>query len=206
MHRESNLNAYFDGMRRYADFSGRSTPRQFWLFMLMLLGALVVGAFLDVAAGNPQANVFTTLIGLAHVIPVWAVTARRLHDTGRSGWWSLISLVPIIGAVVVLALCCGSSQPGPNQFGQPVAGSDTAQALHRDSYRQVDMSALERPDHARQPPSSPMPPVRPASGAHNDEGAVIERLERLAALKASGAIDDAEFASMKANLLARVAN
>ncbi|MFP9138557.1 DUF805 domain-containing protein [Devosia sp. XGJD_8] len=202
------MNAYFDGMRRYADFSGRSTPRQFWLFMLMLFVSLVVGAFLDVAAGNPQANVFTTLIGLAHVIPVWAVTARRLHDTGRSGWWSLISLVPIIGAVVVLALCCScrAPWPGPNQYGQPVAGADTNPAFHRDSYRQVDMAAFER--HARQPApqSSPMPPVRPVSGLSSDEGAVIERLERLAALRASGAIDDAEFASMKANLLARVAN
>lgn len=177
--------------------------------MLMLFVALVVGAFLDVAAGNPQANVFTTLIGFAHVIPVWAVTARRLHDTGRSGWWSLISLVPIIGAVVVLALCCRSSQSGPNQFGEPVVGAATDQAFHRDSYRQVNMAAFERTDHARQPARqvSPVPPVvRPASGFSSGDGVIIEQLERLAALKASGAIDDVEFASMKANLLARVAN
>lgn len=201
-----NLNAYFDGLRRYVDFAGRSTPRQFWLFMLVLFVAIVVGVFLDGAAGDPSGGgIVATLIGLAHVIPTWAVTARRLHDTGRSGWLSLLSLVPIVGAIVLIVMCCGPSQPGPNQFGEPVASADPARS-HPNAYRQADLPFEPSMNPQRYPAASTTPasaPIRAANAPRLDEGALIERLERLAALKASGAIDDAEFASMKASTLER---
>lgn len=61
---------------------------------------------------------------LAALIPGLAVTARRLHDTGRTGWWVLIGLVPLAGAIVLLVFLVADSQPGPNAYGPPVKNAD----------------------------------------------------------------------------------
>lgn len=58
------------------------------------------------------------LVGLALLLPSLAVSVRRLHDTGRSGWWLLIALVPIVGAIVLLVFELGDSQRTQNQYGQ----------------------------------------------------------------------------------------
>jgi uncharacterized membrane protein YhaH (DUF805 family) len=57
------------------------------------------------------------LYTLAVLIPSIAVSVRRLHDTNRSGWWLLISLVPLVGAIVLLVFLVLDSQPGENQYG-----------------------------------------------------------------------------------------
>lgn len=54
-----------------------------------------------------------------------AVSVRRLHDTGRSGWWLLIGLIPLAGAIVLLVFLCTDSEPGPNRFG-PSPKADAA--------------------------------------------------------------------------------
>ncbi|MFN3568205.1 MAG: DUF805 domain-containing protein [Caldimicrobium sp.] len=53
----------------------------------------------------------------ATLLPYLAVTVRRLHDVGKSGWWILISLVPFIGLIWLLVLLCTDSQPGENKYG-----------------------------------------------------------------------------------------
>ena len=58
-----------------------------------------------------------TIYNLAVLIPGFAVLFRRLHDTGRSGWWWLIAFIPLIGIIVLLVFCCLDSQPGENQYG-----------------------------------------------------------------------------------------
>jgi hypothetical protein len=179
--------------------------------MLGMFLTMLVGAFIDGAAGETSGGgLVMSVIGLAHVIPAWAVTVRRLHDTDRSGWWALLSLVPLVGTVILLIFCCAPSQPGRNRFGEPITSASTSPAFRGDTYQQADLSAF-RPAPAlhRQPAALPDAPNAPAPTANApgiDEGALIERLERLAALRAVGAIDEAEFATMKANLLARVAN
>jgi len=57
------------------------------------------------------------LYALAVIVPGLAVTVRRLHDTGRSGWWILISLVPFVGGIILLVFMCLESEPGPNLHG-----------------------------------------------------------------------------------------
>ena len=59
-------------------------------------------------------------LGLA--IPIWAVTVRRLHDIGLSGWWSLLSCIPYVGSVVLLIMCCMDSKPGSNKYGNNPKG------------------------------------------------------------------------------------
>lgn len=89
-------------LSRYATFTGRARRAEYWWFYLftILVGiaASVVDALLDAAVGN-QPGVVGLLAALALLLPTIAVTARRLHDTGRSAWWMLLPVVPALVAV-----------------------------------------------------------------------------------------------------------
>ena len=85
----------------------------FFLFNIII--AIVLG-FIEVLIGMP--GTISTLYFLAILIPGIAVGVRRLHDIGRSGWWLLISLVPIIGAVVLLVFMVKDGQVSENQYGR----------------------------------------------------------------------------------------
>lgn len=92
----------------------------FFLFNLII--AAVLGGTLgliEVIAGIPStlSVLLITIYTIAVIIPGLAVGVRRLHDTGKSGWWLLITLVPIIGAIVVLIFQLQDSQQGENQYG-----------------------------------------------------------------------------------------
>ncbi len=87
--------------KKYASFEGRSSRSEFWwpafaVWVINLAISLILGN--DSTAGA----VLSGIIGLAVLVPYLAVGARRLHDTGRSGWWWLIALVPCIGAIVLI--------------------------------------------------------------------------------------------------------
>lgn len=171
------MNAYLDAMRRYATFSGRSTRSQFWLFSLVLFGIIIVTFILDLALGTgdgESVSLIAGLVSLIHLIPQLSVMVRRLHDIDKSGWWVLISFVPLAGIIVLLIFACTSSTPGANRFGpDPSNGTPFGR---------------QQPDMA---------------GPRMADDASIERLEKLAKLHASGAIDDEEYGRMKADLLGR---
>ncbi|MBU6268879.1 MAG: DUF805 domain-containing protein [Sphingomonadales bacterium] len=117
--------------RRYAEFSGRSRRREFWMWALF---CFLVGAAIDIVFGNPvyssgpmafsvSSSLSTTggmlrgLFNLINLVPALAVAARRLHDIDRSGWWQLLWFVPLIGWIVLLVFFCLDSNSGPNRFG-----------------------------------------------------------------------------------------
>jgi len=105
---------------RYATFSGRARRKEFWYFVLFsFLVSLVLNA-IDLAIGT--SGILGLIYSLAVLIPSLAVSVRRLHDTGRSGWWVLIGLVPLIGLVLIVFLAAGS-QPEDNQYGPVVPES-----------------------------------------------------------------------------------
>lgn len=104
---------FIDGFRRFADFSGRATREQFWMFFLFYIVACVVLSILDAFLGM---QVLSTIFLLAIIVPSWAYGARRLHDIGRSGWWQLIVLIPLIGIIVLIVFWAQPSQ-GDNRFG-----------------------------------------------------------------------------------------
>lgn len=115
------MNWYLEVLKKYAVFSGRARRKEYWLFALFnLIIALVLG-FIDGAAGLADAQSgFGPLGGLytlAVLVPGIAVSVRRLHDTDHSGWWLFISLVPLIGAIVLLVFMVRDSQQGQNQYG-----------------------------------------------------------------------------------------
>lgn len=95
------------GFGNYTNFSGRARRSEFWWWTLFafLMGILTVIPILG------------WLIALAMLLPNLAMQVRRLHDTGHSGWWWFIGLIPIIGFIVLLIFYVTDSKPGPNQWG-----------------------------------------------------------------------------------------
>jgi uncharacterized membrane protein YhaH (DUF805 family) len=95
------MDSYLDALRKYGDFRGRANRTEFWMFMLFSLIITVAIRFVESLVGS--AGMIELLYGLAVFIPSIAVGARRLHDTGRSGWWQLLIFIPLIGFLVLIA-------------------------------------------------------------------------------------------------------
>jgi uncharacterized membrane protein YhaH (DUF805 family) len=111
------------GFSNYVTFSGRAARSEFWYWCLFYLLTAMVTTIIDNAIG---AQVTVSLFGLAALLPTIAVNIRRLHDLDRSGWWFLLHLLPIIGAIILIVWFCGRGTVGPNRFGpDPLAGSDS---------------------------------------------------------------------------------
>jgi uncharacterized membrane protein YhaH (DUF805 family) len=102
---------------KYADFKGRASRPEYWWFFLSYVIVYVVTLLLASASRGLYALVW--IAALAYFLPLLAAAVRRLHDTGRSGWWYLIVLVPIIGWIILLVLLAGEGQPTPNEYGPP---------------------------------------------------------------------------------------
>ena len=123
------MNYYLSAFRQYAVFSGRSRRSEYWYFVLFNLIFAIIAMFLDKLLGtNFSINTisgtvklpygyFYLLYLLAVLLPSLAVAVRRLHDVGKSGWFFLICLIPIVGSIWLLVLMCIDSIPGPNQYG-----------------------------------------------------------------------------------------
>lgn len=123
------MNWYLDAWKNYFTFTGRSRRKAYWMFVLFNIIALVLANFIDNALGLAGQNGYgplTTIYGLAVFIPGLALAVRRLHDTGRSGWWMLIALLPVIGGIVLLVFFVLDSQPGANQYGPNPKEAPTA--------------------------------------------------------------------------------
>ena len=134
------MNWYLHVLKNYATFSGRARRKEYWMFFLFnVLISLGLGV-LDVVAGTYsveyETGFFSGLYSLLVLIPGIAVGVRRLHDTNRSGWWILISLIPIIGVLVLFVFMCLDSQPGTNRFGvnPKEAASQTLPAVETDRF------------------------------------------------------------------------
>lgn len=100
----------------YANFSGRARRKEYWMFTLIQMVVLIGVMILDTVFGTSP--VVYTIAVLAHIIPGIAVSVRRLHDVGKSGWFLLISFVPIIGAIWLLVLACTDGDSGDNAYGE----------------------------------------------------------------------------------------
>ncbi|WP_298448895.1 DUF805 domain-containing protein [uncultured Marinobacter sp.] len=115
------MNWYLQVLKKYAVFNGRARRAEYWWFVLFnIIISLALGA-IDGVTGTFSPEAGLGLLGglytLAVLLPSLAVTVRRLHDTGRSGWWFLMVFVPLIGAIVLLVFMVLDSKPGQNQYG-----------------------------------------------------------------------------------------
>jgi uncharacterized membrane protein YhaH (DUF805 family) len=106
--------------QKYAAFSGRARRSEYWYFVLFTIIVSIVASIIDSILGTRNTAGATGLVGaiasLALLLPGIGVGIRRLHDTGRSGWWLLIGLIPIVGAIVLIVFFVQDSQPD-NQYG-----------------------------------------------------------------------------------------
>jgi uncharacterized membrane protein YhaH (DUF805 family) len=106
---------YVDVLKKYATFSGRARRQEYWMFTLISVVISIVLMAVDAALGSMGA--IGAVYSLAVLIPSLAVTVRRLHDTDRSGWWILIALIPLVGAIILLVFLASDSKPHDSAYG-----------------------------------------------------------------------------------------
>jgi len=110
------------GFTNYFNFKDRSTRSAYWYFILFLFLASIVAAVVDLALFEPKIiGPISGIFSLATFIPSLALAVRRLHDIDRSGWWVLLWLIPIIGAIILIVWACQPTAPQPNRYGPPPA-------------------------------------------------------------------------------------
>lgn len=103
---------------KYAHFRGRARRPEFWYFALFnFIAQLVLGLIDSVVFGLGDVSPLSNLYGLAVLVPSLAVGARRLHDTGRSGWWQLLVLIPIVGIIVLIVWWASRGKDEANEYG-----------------------------------------------------------------------------------------
>jgi len=101
---------YFIGaLKKYADFTGRARRKEYWMFWLIYTVINIVLALLGL-------DIISIIFGLALFVPSISIAARRLHDTGRSGWWQLILFIPLIGFIVLIVFLAQDSHDA-NDYG-----------------------------------------------------------------------------------------
>lgn len=115
---------YLEGFRNYFNFSGRARRKEYWIFTLVHSVIFwVIPMF--VAYFFQDSEIIVGIFGLLYlvfilgtIIPVISINVRRLHDIGKSGWWYLIILIPIVGGILLLVFACIESEQdnkyGPN--------------------------------------------------------------------------------------------
>jgi uncharacterized membrane protein YhaH (DUF805 family) len=119
--------------RNYATFSGRARRPEYWWFVLFSIIAGIVIGIIESSLGFGHGMMMhgggefgatytggplTAIWSVVNFVPTLAVGVRRLHDTDRSGWWFLIGLIPLVGAIVLIVFLATKGSSGPNRFGE----------------------------------------------------------------------------------------
>ncbi|MGZ2743331.1 DUF805 domain-containing protein [Burkholderia stagnalis] len=114
---------------QYARFDGRARRAEYWYFALLTFIVSIACQLVTMAGGSENTialllAIAALLVSLALVVPSISVTVRRLHDVGRSGWFLLIALIPIVGGIILFVWMCSRGNDGPNRFGpDPLAAA-----------------------------------------------------------------------------------
>ncbi|WP_345435094.1 DUF805 domain-containing protein [Actinoallomurus vinaceus] len=106
---------YLAVLRNYAGFDGRARRTEYWMFVLFNVIITVVLDLIGMAVR--LVSILGFVYGLAVLIPSLAVGVRRLHDTGRSGWWLLIGIIPIVGTIILIVFMATPGDRGDNAYG-----------------------------------------------------------------------------------------
>jgi uncharacterized membrane protein YhaH (DUF805 family) len=109
-------------LKRYADFSGRSRRKEYWMFVLGIFIAAILLSIIESAMGmagmiGGAYGPLTAIFFLAILVPSIAVQVRRFHDQDKSGWFVLLALIPLLGSIAVFIFMCLDGTRGPNRFG-----------------------------------------------------------------------------------------
>ena len=125
---------FTEALKKYAVFSGRSRRKEYWYFVLFTVLISITLSIIDGLTGTYESSagvgLLSGIFGLAMLIPSIAVSVRRLHDIDRTGWWVLISLVPLIGWIVLLVFHVQDSTLGSNRYGSNPKFASRPLAVH----------------------------------------------------------------------------
>ena len=120
---------FIKALRHYADFSGRARRKEYWMFLLVnlifALAFVLLMTFVFMLVGHyrygDEITGASAIAGISYfmmvMLPSMAVSVRRLHDTGRSGWMLLVGLIPVVGGIWLLVLMLTEGQPDRNEYG-----------------------------------------------------------------------------------------
>ena len=116
------MNWYIKVIKQYADFKGRARRREYWMFALfniiVIMALLLVAGMIGSATDSVElVSIPIMIYYVAIILPSIAVAVRRLHDINKSGWYYLVSLIPLIGGIWLLVLLCTEGDRGDNQYG-----------------------------------------------------------------------------------------
>lgn len=111
------VEAIQSGFKNYVKFDGRASRSEFWWFFLFYVIVAVVAGIVGSFAGQNAGLGLRALVGLVFFLPMLGLEIRRLHDTGRSGWWIFISLIPIVGIILLIVWLASKGTDGPNKYG-----------------------------------------------------------------------------------------
>lgn len=115
------MNWYVEVLKKYTVFEGRASRSEFWYFTLVNMIVFLICGILDQVLFSELnalvTPVFTSIYFLAILLPAIGVHIRRLHDTGRTGWWLLLNFIPFIGFIVLFIFYVTDSDPGLNKYG-----------------------------------------------------------------------------------------
>ncbi len=106
---------YLKAIEQYADFHGRARRKEYWMFLLFNLSIAFVMVFIEGMLGTK--GMLGLIYSLMLLVPGFSVTTRRLHDVDKSGWWSLIALIPLLGALILTYYLACQGTNGSNRFG-----------------------------------------------------------------------------------------
>ena len=109
------MNWYLEVFKKYTVVSGRARRKEYWMFVLFNIIIAIAIGFVEGLVGSP--GIIGMIYCLAVLVPSVAVSVRRLHDTGRSGWWVLVAFVPLIGAIVLIVFMVLDGQEDENEYG-----------------------------------------------------------------------------------------
>ncbi|MDD2426399.1 MAG: DUF805 domain-containing protein [Bacteroidales bacterium] len=118
---------YLKTLKQYATFSGRTSRKEYWMFslfnMIFVIATIILDYLTGLTEGEQPFGIISIFYSLAILIPGLAVTVRRLHDIGKSGWMILIALIPVIGTIWLLVLTLTDSNLAENRYGAIPADS-----------------------------------------------------------------------------------
>lgn len=119
------MNWYLDAWKNYVNFQGRARRQAFWMFILFNIIAMIILGFVERLTGlcGDGYGLLSGLYSLAVLLPSIALSVRRLHDTGRSGWWIFLGFIPLIGTIILIVFYAQDSQAGSNSYGPNPKGA-----------------------------------------------------------------------------------
>ena len=121
---------------KFFEFKGRASLSEYWWFSLFVVGGMLIGGLID-----PSGSI-NLILFLTTLIPYIAVGARRLHDTNRSGWWSLIQLT-VIGMIPLIIWLASKGSNESNKYGEPISNSEV---LNSANNFKIDSEKNEKSD------------------------------------------------------------